>query len=156
SPRPPPVTRASAPGTVSTSAAASADIWPRGPRKAVGVLSGTVGVTRPILREAVSGPPVPLAGHLATVTKTANELSGTGEERRKRGVLDEPSRPPPGSDPEGTTRMTNHWPQSARCRGAAPELFSPPPESEDGGEAAKEICAVSPAREPCLEHAITA
>jgi WhiB family transcriptional regulator, redox-sensing transcriptional regulator len=120
------------------------------------VLSGTVGVTRPILREAVSGPPLLLAGHRTTVTKTANELSGTGEEQPKLRVFDEAYRPLPGSDHEGTNRMTNHWRQYARCLGADPELFYPPPESEDGGEAAKEICAVCPVREPCLEHAITA
>ena len=62
----------------------------------------------------------------------------------------------PARNNEGTNRMTNHWRQYARCLGADPELFYPPPESEDGGEAAKKICAVCPVREPCLEHAITA
>ena len=52
--------------------------------------------------------------------------------------------------------MTNHWRQYARCLGADPELFYPPPESDDGAEEAKAICAVCPVREPCLEHAITA
>ena len=61
--RPAPVMRARAPGTVSRTAAAMASTWPRGPRRALGVLSGTVGVTRPILREAGFGPPRRSTGH---------------------------------------------------------------------------------------------
>ena len=53
-------------------------------------------------------------------------------------------------------RMSNHWRQYARCLGADPELFYPPPDSDDGSEPAKAICAVCPVREPCLDHALNA
>jgi WhiB family redox-sensing transcriptional regulator len=52
------------------------------------------------------------------------------------------------------SNLPQHWRQYARCLGADPELFYPA--SDEGGEAAKAICAVCPVREPCLEHAITA
>jgi WhiB family redox-sensing transcriptional regulator len=88
--------------------------------------------------------------------ETPNELSGIREEQPKFWVLDElqPARSPD-RNPESTRRMSNHWRQYARCLGADPETFYPPPESDDGAVAAKAICAVCPVREPCLEHAIT-
>jgi WhiB family redox-sensing transcriptional regulator len=52
--------------------------------------------------------------------------------------------------------MIQHWRQYARCLGADPDLFYPPPDNEEGAAAAKAICAICPVREPCLEHAITA
>ena len=62
----------------------------------------------------------------------------------------------PARSPESTRRMTNHWRQYARCLGADPEIFYPPPESDDGAVAAKASCAVGHGREPCLEYSITA
>ena len=50
--------------------------------------------------------------------------------------------------------MSNHWRQYARCLGADPELFYPPPDSDDGSEPAKAICAVCPVRIECLEYAV--
>jgi WhiB family redox-sensing transcriptional regulator len=51
--------------------------------------------------------------------------------------------------------MTTQWRQYARCLGADPGVFYPPPDSDDAALEAKQICAVCPVREPCLEHAIT-
>ena len=45
------------------------------------------------------------------------------------------------------------WRQQARCRGVDPEIFHPG--DEDDPSAAKEICAVCPVREACLEYALT-
>jgi len=47
------------------------------------------------------------------------------------------------------------WREKGRCKGADPEVFYPE-DDEDPGEDAKEICAICPVRETCLEHAITA
>ena len=47
------------------------------------------------------------------------------------------------------------WRDKGRCKGIDPTLFYPD-DDEDLGEEAKEICAVCPVREMCLEHAITA
>jgi WhiB family redox-sensing transcriptional regulator len=51
---------------------------------------------------------------------------------------------------------TNHWRQYARCLGADPEIFYPPPDSDDGSDAAKAICAICPVLEACLEYALYA
>jgi WhiB family transcriptional regulator, redox-sensing transcriptional regulator len=50
--------------------------------------------------------------------------------------------------------MVVSWRQFARCMGADPEIFHPPPDDE--GLEAKAICAICPVREACLEHAIIA
>lgn len=44
------------------------------------------------------------------------------------------------------------WRNRAACKGIDPEIFFPV--SEDDAEPAKEICAVCPVRESCLEHAL--
>lgn len=54
----------------------------------------------------------------------------------------------------GTSSMVVSWRQFARCLGADPDIFHPPPDDE--GDAAKAICSICPVREACLEHAITA
>jgi len=44
------------------------------------------------------------------------------------------------------------WRNRAACKGIDPEIFFPV--SEEDAEPAKEICAVCPVRESCLEHAL--
>ena len=44
------------------------------------------------------------------------------------------------------------WRNRAACKGIDPEIFFPV--SEEDAEPAKEICAVCPVREACLEHAL--
>jgi len=46
------------------------------------------------------------------------------------------------------------WWTLARCRGIDPVVFHPA--EGDPGEEAKEICALCPVRESCLDHALTA
>lgn len=45
------------------------------------------------------------------------------------------------------------WRQLARCRGVDPEVFYPISDEDEALEA-KEICALCPVREACLEHAL--
>lgn len=52
--------------------------------------------------------------------------------------------------------MSHDWRPYARCLGADPEIFYPPPEADEAAEEAKAICRVCAVREACLEHAITA
>lgn len=51
--------------------------------------------------------------------------------------------------------MNLNWRQLARCRGVDPEIFYPVSDDDDAAHEAKEICAVCPVREPCLEFALT-
>ena len=51
-----------------------------------------------------------------------------------------------------TALSTATWRKRAACRGIDPEVFYPETD-EDAGEA-KEICAVCPVLEACLEHAL--
>jgi WhiB family transcriptional regulator, redox-sensing transcriptional regulator len=44
------------------------------------------------------------------------------------------------------------WRKRAACRGIDPEVFFPA--SDEDAEEAKEICAVCPVREACLEYAL--
>ena len=44
------------------------------------------------------------------------------------------------------------WRKRAACRGIDPEVFFPA--SDEDADEAKEICAVCPVREACLEHAL--
>jgi WhiB family redox-sensing transcriptional regulator len=48
--------------------------------------------------------------------------------------------------------MSTNWRDLARCQGVDPEIFHPA--EDDDGVAAKEICALCPVREPCLEYAV--
>jgi WhiB family redox-sensing transcriptional regulator len=48
---------------------------------------------------------------------------------------------------------TDSWREQGRCKGADPEVFYPE-DDEDPGIAAKEICALCPVREVCLEPAL--
>ncbi|HEV2809421.1 MAG TPA: WhiB family transcriptional regulator [Acidimicrobiales bacterium] len=50
--------------------------------------------------------------------------------------------------------MKQTWRQHAACRGIDPDIFYPL-DQDDDGEAAKQVCAVCPVREACLEHALT-
>lgn len=50
------------------------------------------------------------------------------------------------------TDMT--WRQRGACNGLDPVVFFP--DSDDGAEEAKEICASCPVRISCLEHALSA
>ncbi len=52
--------------------------------------------------------------------------------------------------------MSTSWRQHARCLGADPDVFHPPPDADDAADAAKAVCLLCPVREACLEHAITA
>jgi WhiB family transcriptional regulator, redox-sensing transcriptional regulator len=52
--------------------------------------------------------------------------------------------------------MNHSWRQLARCRGIDPEVFYPVSDDEDAAEEAKEICALCPVREACLEYALAA
>ena len=45
------------------------------------------------------------------------------------------------------------WRERGRCKGVDPAVFYPE-DDEDPGIEAKEICALCPVRETCLEHAI--
>jgi len=45
-----------------------------------------------------------------------------------------------------------NWREFARCRGVDPETFYP--SSDDDAGPAKDICALCPVREACLEHAL--
>ena len=47
------------------------------------------------------------------------------------------------------------WKERGRCKGIEPEIFYPE-DDEDEGIEAKDICALCPVREACLEHAIAA
>ncbi|MGH9014202.1 MAG: WhiB family transcriptional regulator [Acidimicrobiia bacterium] len=49
--------------------------------------------------------------------------------------------------------MNLSWRQLARCRGIDPEVFYPVSDDDDAAEA-KEICALCPVREACLEYAL--
>jgi WhiB family transcriptional regulator, redox-sensing transcriptional regulator len=48
---------------------------------------------------------------------------------------------------------TTTWRQLGRCRGIDPDIFYP--DSDEGAAEAKEICALCPVRETCLEYALT-
>ena len=48
---------------------------------------------------------------------------------------------------------TDTWREQGRCKGVDPETFYPE-DDEDPGAAAKQICAICPVREVCLEHAL--
>jgi WhiB family redox-sensing transcriptional regulator len=50
------------------------------------------------------------------------------------------------------TTITTTWRDRAACRGLDPDIFYPV--SDDDAEPAKEICAVCPVREACLEYAL--
>lgn len=52
--------------------------------------------------------------------------------------------------------MSGTWRDQARCRGVDPQIFHPPEDDESAAATAKQICAVCPVREPCLEYAISA
>jgi WhiB family redox-sensing transcriptional regulator len=49
--------------------------------------------------------------------------------------------------------MKPSWRDRSACRGIDPEVFFPAADEE--AEPAKEICAVCPVRQACLEHALT-
>ena len=49
---------------------------------------------------------------------------------------------------------TTSWRELGRCKGADPTVFYPE-DDEDLAYDAKEICALCPVRETCLEHALT-
>ena len=51
--------------------------------------------------------------------------------------------------------MSGTWRDQARCRGIDPQIFHPAEDDEVGATAAKDICAVCPVVEPCLEFAIS-
>lgn len=50
--------------------------------------------------------------------------------------------------------MSGSWRNLARCQGVDPEIFHPASDSD--AVVAKQICALCPVREPCLEYALTA
>lgn len=50
--------------------------------------------------------------------------------------------------------MTVNWRQRSACRGLDPEIFYPATDEE--ADEAKEICAICPVRQMCLEHALAA
>ena len=47
------------------------------------------------------------------------------------------------------------WRADAACSGIDSELFFPPGEDADASAAAKEICAVCPVRDACLQYAVS-
>jgi WhiB family transcriptional regulator, redox-sensing transcriptional regulator len=51
--------------------------------------------------------------------------------------------------------MNPSWREFARCRGVDPEVFYPVSDDEEAADEAKEICALCPVREPCLEFALS-
>ena len=50
--------------------------------------------------------------------------------------------------------MNLPWRSKAACQGLAPDIFYPATEDDADAAEAKEVCAVCPVREPCLEHAL--
>ena len=50
--------------------------------------------------------------------------------------------------------MNHPWRAKAACRGLDPTIFFPVPDDELAEAEAKEVCAVCPVRESCLEHAL--
>lgn len=50
--------------------------------------------------------------------------------------------------------MTANWRHRSACRGLDPEIFFPAADEE--ADEAKEICAVCPVRQMCLEHSLAA
>lgn len=50
--------------------------------------------------------------------------------------------------------MAATWRKRAACRGIDAEIFYPPTDEEVDASPAKEICAVCPVRQACLEHAL--
>jgi WhiB family transcriptional regulator, redox-sensing transcriptional regulator len=50
--------------------------------------------------------------------------------------------------------MNLPWRSKAACNGLAPDIFYPATEDDADAYEAKEICAICPVREACLEHAL--
>ena len=130
-----------------------------GPGAPAGVLSGAVGVTRPILRGGFPGLPDPTDRPRADDPPTREHRMNSqeqGKNSRSSPCWMRFTGPLPGA--EARKHETDDQPLAPirPLSGRRSRALLPAVRSDDGSLEAKAICAVCPVREPCLEHAITA